>query len=79
MVNETEFLFIFSSGRWTATSARGVGVMVIPGLLVPDGNPGAKSQRKPKIIRNFGSVFTDYRLTKKGAIRGTSNVLVPFG
>ena len=30
MANETEFLFFFPSGRWTATSARGVGVMVEP-------------------------------------------------
>ena len=33
MVNETEFLFFFSSGRWTATSARGVGVMVEPEIV----------------------------------------------
>ena len=30
MVNETEFYFFSSSGRWTATSARGVRVMVEP-------------------------------------------------
>ena len=28
MVNETEFSFFFSLGRWTDSSARGVGVMV---------------------------------------------------
>ena len=33
MANETEFLFSFSSGRWTATSARGVGVMVEPEIV----------------------------------------------
>ena len=30
MVNETEFIFFFSSGRWTATSARGLGGVVEP-------------------------------------------------
>ena len=30
MANETDFLIFFSSGRWTATSARGVRVMVEP-------------------------------------------------
>ena len=33
VVNETEFLFSFSSGRWTATSARGVWVMVEPEIV----------------------------------------------
>ena len=33
MVNEPEFFFFFSSGRWTATSARGVGVMVEPEIV----------------------------------------------
>ena len=33
MANETEFLFFFSSGRWTATSARGVRVMVEPEIV----------------------------------------------
>ena len=30
MVTAAEFLFFFSSGRWTCKSARGVGVMVEP-------------------------------------------------
>ena len=33
MANETEFLFFFSSGRWTATSARGGRVMVEPEIV----------------------------------------------
>ena len=33
MVNETEFLFFFSSGRGTATGARGAGVMVEPEIV----------------------------------------------
>ena len=33
MVNETEFLFFFPSGRWTATMTRGVGVMVEPEIV----------------------------------------------
>ena len=33
MATAAEFLFFFSSGRWTATSARGVGVMVEPEIV----------------------------------------------
>ncbi len=33
MANETEFLFFFHSGRWTATMTRGVGVMVEPEIV----------------------------------------------
>ena len=33
MVNETEFSFFFSLGRWTDSSARGVGVMVEPEIV----------------------------------------------
>ena len=33
MVNEPEFLFFFSSGLWTASSARGDGVMVEPEIV----------------------------------------------
>ena len=33
MATVAEFLFFFSSGRWTATSARGVGVMVEPEIV----------------------------------------------
>ena len=33
MVNETEFLFFFPSGLWTATMTRGVGVMVEPEIV----------------------------------------------
>ena len=33
MVNETEFHFFRYIGRWTATSARGVGVMVEPEIV----------------------------------------------
>ena len=33
MANETEFLFFFPSGRWTATMTRGVGVMVEPEIV----------------------------------------------
>ena len=33
MATVAEFLFSFSSARWTATSARGVGVMVEPEIV----------------------------------------------
>ena len=33
MVTVADFLFFFSSSRWTATSARGVGVMVEPEIV----------------------------------------------
>ena len=33
MANETEFLFFFPSGLWTATMTRGVGVMVEPEIV----------------------------------------------
>ena len=33
MVNETEFLFFFSSDRWTATIARGVWGVVEPEIV----------------------------------------------
>ena len=33
MATVAEFSFFFSSGRWTATSARGVGVMVEPEIV----------------------------------------------
>ena len=33
MATVAEFFFFFPSGRWTATSARGVGVMVEPEIV----------------------------------------------
>ena len=60
MVNETIFLFFFSSGRWTATSARGVGVMVEPEIVSEALKIDLASPLTVQVLNIFVCLYTVY-------------------
>ena len=60
MANETEFLFFFSSGRWTARSARGVGVVVEPEIGSEALKIDVASPLTVQVLNIFVCLYTVY-------------------
>ena len=60
MANETEFLFFFSSGRWTCKSARGVRVMVEPEIVSEAQKIDVESPLTVQVLNISVGVYTIY-------------------
>ena len=60
MVTAAEFLFFFSSGRWTCKSARGVGVMVEPEIGSEALKIDVASRMSVQVLNISVGVYTIY-------------------